>query len=148
MYRRAVTHLRGSDPVIATIIDRVGPCRITLARDRSHFEAIARAIVYQQLSGRAAATIFGRFRALFDPEPISPQHLLSLREDALRATGLSTQKTRYVRDLAARVAGGEVAIEALDKLGDDDVLEQLTRVKGVGRWTAQMFLMFRLGRLD
>jgi DNA-3-methyladenine glycosylase II len=109
---------------------------------------VARAIVYQQLSGSAAATIHGRMRALLADGADAPRSLLALKEDHLRAAGLSRQKIAYLRDLARRVGDGSLPISALDDLADADVVEALTAVHGVGEWTAQMFLIFRLGRPD
>jgi DNA-3-methyladenine glycosylase II len=148
MHRRALRHLRDADPVMAGIIDRVGPCRLAPATELTHFESVARSIVYQQLSGKAAATIYGRFEGLFRGARPSAAPLLRLPMARLRAAGLSRQKAAYLRDLAERVTAGEVPIESLHELPDDDVIGHLTRVKGVGVWTAQMFLLFRLGRPD
>lgn len=134
--------------MIAGIIDRIGPYRLAPATHLTHFEAVGRSIVYQQLSGKAAATIYGRVEALCEGQGLQPARVLALRDEALREAGLSRQKLTYLKDLAARVQSGEVPIDALHELGDDDVIAHLTRVKGVGRWTAQMFLMFRLGRPD
>jgi DNA-3-methyladenine glycosylase II len=146
--RRAVTHLKRADPKLAAVIERVGPCRFTLRAEGTHFEAVARAIVYQQLSGKAAATIYGRFAALFDQTTPVPQPLLALPDEALRGVGLSRQKSTYLRDLATRAHTGAVPIDTLHELDDEAILTALTSIKGVGRWTAQMFLMFRLGRPD
>jgi len=146
MHRHAIAHLR-QDPVLARVMDDVGPCRFTVRREGSHFDHILRAIIYQQLSGRAAATIHGRVVALFDGKP-SAAALLAAGDDQLRSAGLSRQKIGYLRDLAQRVASGELPVERLHELADDDVIAALTRVKGIGRWTAHMFLMFRLGRPD
>lgn len=118
------------------------------AEHLSHFTAITRSIVYQQLSGKAAATIFNRFASLFEDQTPVAHRLLELPEEELRAVGLSRQKTAYLRDLAEHVHGGALPIDALHTLSDDDILAALTAVKGIGRWTAQMFLMFRLGRPD
>ncbi len=148
MHRTAVRHLKRVDPVLAAIIETVGPCRLEAATDISHFEAVARSIVYQQLSGKAAGTIYGRFAALFPAARVAPAPLLDLSEDVLRGVGLSKQKATYVRDLAARVVNGDVPIEHLHRHTDEEVIGHLTRVKGVGVWTAQMFLLFRLGRPD
>ncbi len=148
MHRRAIPHLRAADPVMARLIDTVGPCRLAPANEVSHFEAVARSIVFQQLSGKAAATIYSRFAALCPSGVVSPDNVLALSEPILRTAGLSTQKARYVRDLANRVTAGQVPIDALHTLDDADVITHLTRVKGVGVWTAQMFLLFRLGRPD
>jgi DNA-3-methyladenine glycosylase II len=146
--RRAVAYLKRADPTLAGVIARVGPCRFEPRAEGTHFEAVARAIVYQQLSGKAAGTIHGRFHALYGGRAPEPAELLATGDDLLRGAGLSRQKVGYLRDLAARVAAGDVPLDRVDTLGDEDVVAALTRVKGVGRWTAQMFLMFRLGRPD
>ena len=145
-HRKAVNHLRSVDPVIARVIDAVGPCRLQARDDGTHFDALVRAIVYQQLSGKAAATIHGRVRALYGDRDPTPEELLATPEDKLRAAGLSRQKLGYIRDLAARVASGDVPLDHVHTLDDDTLTEALVRVKGIGKWTAQMFLMFRLGR--
>jgi DNA-3-methyladenine glycosylase II len=146
--RRAVAHLKRADPTLAGVIARVGPCRFAPRAEGTHFEAVARSIVFQQLSGKAAGTIHGRFHALYGGRAPEPAELLATDDEALRGAGLSRQKVGYLRDLAARVASGDVPLERIELLGDDEVVAALTRVKGVGRWTAQMFLMFRLGRPD
>lgn len=146
--RRAVAHLKRADPTFAAVIARVGPCRFEPRAEGTHFEAVARAIVYQQLSGKAAGTIHGRFHALYGDRAPAPAELLATSDEALRAAGLSRQKIGYLRDLAARVDAGDVPLADIEALGDEAIVDALTRVKGVGRWTAQMFLMFRLGRPD
>lgn len=148
MNRKAVSHLRRADPVMAGIIERVGPCRFRVSEGGTHFDAITRSIVYQQLSGSAAATIHSRLMALFDGAPPEPSLFLAMSDDALRGAGLSRQKISYLRDLAERVESGEIPLETIHELDDEAVIDALTRIKGVGRWTAQMFLMFRLGRPD
>jgi DNA-3-methyladenine glycosylase II len=147
-HRRAVAHLRKVDPKLGAVIDRVGPCDYAPKREGTHFEAVVRSIVYQQLSGKAAGTIHGRFLSLFANAKPLPDVLLGMTDDAMRAVGLSRQKIGYMRDLATRVVSGSVAIETLDDLSDQEIIDALVQVKGVGRWTAQMFLMFRLGRPD
>jgi DNA-3-methyladenine glycosylase II len=147
-HRRAVNHLRRVDPKLAAVIDQVGPCTLQPAEHLSHFTAITRSIVYQQLSGKAAATIYGRFAALFENDTPVAHRLLAMPEDELRAVGLSRQKTTYLRSLAEHVHSGALPIDALHTMSDDDIVAALTAVKGIGRWTAQMFLMFRLGRPD
>ncbi|MEO7102775.1 MAG: DNA-3-methyladenine glycosylase [Gemmatimonadaceae bacterium] len=146
--RRAILHLRRVDPRLATIIDAVGSCTFAPAEHLAHFTAISRSIVFQQLSGKAATTIYNRFANLFPDATPTALGLASLTDDQLRAVGLSRQKAGYLRDLAARVISGEVPIDSLDQLSDDEVIAALVSVKGIGRWTAQMFLMFRLGRPD
>lgn len=148
MLRKAVNHLRRTDPVMAGVIDVVGPCRFETRSEVSHFEAVARSIIYQQLSGKAAATIYGRFASLFGGERPDAAALAALGDEALRGAGISRQKMGYLRDLAERVHAGTLPIETLHELGDEEIVGHLTSVKGVGVWTAQMFLMFKLGRPD
>lgn len=145
--RKALAHLR-KDRRLAALIERVGPFRMTLRPEGSHFDHVVRAIVYQQLSGKAARTIHGRVLALFGGRAPAPAELAAAPDESLRAAGLSRQKLGYIKDLAARAATGEVPMDRLHDLPDDEIIATLTRVKGVGVWTAQMFLMFRLGRLD
>lgn len=148
MSRKAVNHLRRADPVMAAMIERVGPCRFATSEKLTHFEAVSRSIIYQQLSGKAAATIYGRFAALFDPSPPHAHGIIALDDERLRQAGVSRQKARYLRDLATSVVAGDIPMETLHQLSDEEVLGHLTSVKGIGKWTAQMFLMFRLGRPD
>ena len=147
MNRIAVRHLKRADARLAAVVERVGPCRFEPRRDGTDFEAVLRSIVYQQLSGKAAATIHGRVLALLGDTP-TPAAVSATPDDAFRAAGLSRQKTSYVRDLARQALSGNVPFDAFDSLSDDAIIEALSSIKGVGRWTAQMFLMFRLGRLD
>ena len=148
MHRRALAHLRSVDPVLARVIERVGACRMDPPAAMPYFAALARAIVYQQLSGKAAATIYRRFEELYGGRSPTPAELLATPDERLRGVGLSRQKTAYLKDLAAKADAGEVPIDRLHELEDREIVEALVRVKGVGRWTAQMFLMFRLGRPD
>lgn len=145
---QAVRHLKRVDPKLAAVIERVGPCRFEARGEGTHFEALVRSIVYQQLSGKAAATILGRVSALFDGAPPTPGSLLAIPDSRLRAAGLSRQKLGYLRSLAEHIRDGRLPLETLDALPDDDIIAALVGVKGIGRWTAQMFLMFRLGRMD
>jgi 3-methyladenine DNA glycosylase/8-oxoguanine DNA glycosylase len=146
--RRAVAHLRAADPALASVIARVGRCRFAPRAEGTHFDALVRAVIYQQLSGKAAATIHARVEGLYGGRPPAPSELVETPDADLRAAGLSRQKLGYLKDLAEHVESGALPVDGLDALGDDDVLDALTAVKGVGRWTAQMFLMFRLGRPD
>jgi DNA-3-methyladenine glycosylase II len=132
-----------ADPVIARVISCVGEVSVGLERDR--FVSLASAIVGQQLSTVAASTIWRRFAAL---GPVEPASILALDDEQLRGVGLSGQKTRYLRDLSERVAARDLELDALDELEDEAVIAELTRVKGVGRWTAEMFLIFSLARPD
>ena len=148
LHRIAVRHLKRSDPVLAGVLDRHGPHRFELRTDGSHFDAIARAIVSQQLSVKAASTIHGRFRELYEAAGGEPGSVARISEDRLRGAGLSWQKVAYIRDLARHMASGELELDRIDEMTDDELIARLTAVKGVGTWTAQMFLMFRLGRPD
>lgn len=132
--------------MLAGVIERVGPCRFRVENAGSHFDAMVRAIVYQQLSGGAASTIHARLLALFGGATPEPALLLATADEVLRGVGLSRQKIAYMKDLASRVGSGDVPLHSLDELEDQAIIDTLTRVKGVGVWTAQMFLMFRLGR--
>ena len=147
-HRKAINHLKKSDPVMARIIADVGPCRYEVKNFGTHFDALARSIIYQQLSTKAAGTIHGRFLDLFPQKRATPGHLLAIDEETLRGVGLSKQKLGYLRDLAGKVHGGQLPLDHLDELTDQEIIAYLVQVKGIGVWTAQMFLMFRLGRLD
>ncbi len=143
----ATAELARLDPAFAPVIERAGPTRMRTKDPDGHFGALVRAIAYQQLAGKAAAAIHGRFRALI-AGPLTPEAVLSLPEAEMRAAGLSAAKTASVRDLAARAAGGELALAALPRLPDDEIVARLSAVRGIGRWTAEMFLLFELRRLD
>ena len=133
---------------MAEVIEKVGPCTLQLRTEGTHFDALIRSIVYQQLSGKAAATIHGRVRAMFNSETPLPPQVAAADHDALRKAGLSNQKAKYVRNLAEHSLNGSLPVETLHELGDQEIIDALTQVKGIGRWSAQMFLMFRLGRPD
>lgn len=146
--RKAVRHLSRRDRRLAALIKRIGPLRMQLRPAISPFEALLRAIVYQQLSGRAAATIHGRLLELF-PDGLEPKRLLALPEVTLRGAGLSRNKQRAIRDLAVRTLDGSVPDFAiLERLKDEEVIQRLTEVHGIGRWSVQMLLLFTLGRPD
>jgi DNA-3-methyladenine glycosylase II len=147
-YRSAVRTLKRVDPILAKVIEAVGPCRFETRREGTHFEALTRSIVYQQLSGKAAGTIHGRFVALAPGGRPNPADVLAMQEERMREAGLSRQKIAYLRDLAAHVDGGTLPLDEIESMTDDEVIKHLVQVKGIGRWTAQMFLMFRLGRPD
>jgi O-6-methylguanine DNA methyltransferase len=147
----AVAHLRDSDPKLAQLIGTVGPFRMRLRRAPSVFGALAEAIIYQQLNGKAAATIYARLCALFPRahEGPTPAHILRASDEKLRSAGLSGSKLLSLRDLARRASdGGLPELAAIHRLENEDIIERLTQVRGVGRWTAEMFLMSRLGRPD
>ncbi len=143
----ATTELALRDPAFLPIIDRAGPARMRTKDPDGHFGALVRAIAYQQLAGKAAAAIHGRFRALV-PGVLTPEAVLALPEDAMRGAGLSRAKTASIRDLAAHAADGRLALTNLTRLADDEVVARLIAVRGIGRWTAEMFLLFELRRLD
>ncbi len=143
--RKAVNHLKKSDPVLRAIIERVGPCRMQFSL--AEFHSLAEAIVYQQLNGKAALTIFKRFSALAG-EPLTPEGILKLSDEQLRAVGLSKQKSAYLKDLAVKTRDGLLNFARLPDMSDEEVIKHLTQVKGVGVWTAHMFLMFSLRRPD
>jgi DNA-3-methyladenine glycosylase II len=147
-YTVAVARLTRRDPHLRALVKVVGPCTMGWDRTRRpHFAELARMICYQQLAGAAARTIHGRFEALFDGHP-TPEAVLTVPDAALRGAGLSAAKAASIRDLAVRVDAGEVKLARMGRLPDDEVVRELTLVRGIGRWTAEMFLMFQLGRPD
>jgi len=143
--RKAVNHLKKADPVLRAIIERIGPCRMEFAP--AEFHSLGEAIVYQQLNGKAAVTIFKRFTGLAG-EPLTPEGILKLSDQQLRSVGLSKQKSSYLKDLASRTAAGLLDFRQLPQLSDAEIIKHLTQVKGIGVWTAHMFLMFSLRRPD
>ena len=143
--RKAVNHLKKSDPVLRAIIERVGPCRMEFGP--AEFSSLAEAIVYQQLNGKAAVTILRRFTDLAG-DPLTPEGILKLSDEQMRSVGLSKQKSAYLKDLAAKTAAGLLDFARLPELSNDDVIRHLTQVKGIGVWTAHMFLIFSLRRPD
>jgi DNA-3-methyladenine glycosylase II len=143
--RKAIDHLKKSDPVMRGIIEQVGACRMEYGEPTFHH--LAESIVYQQLNGRAAETIFKRFTDAAG-SPVTPKRILKLSEQQMRAVGLSKQKSSYLLDLAAKTNAGLLNFEKLQEMEDCGVIEHLTQVKGVGTWTAHMFLMFTLRRPD
>lgn len=148
-YRRARRHLIRVDPVLGAVVRQVGACGLAERQRQDHLSALIGAIVSQQLSTKAAATIFGRVLALFPNQTIPHAAAIGELDDAtLRSVGLSRQKVGYLRDLSARIVDGRLRLDELDALPDEEVIERLTAVKGFGRWTAEMFLMFRLHRPD
>lgn len=147
-HAQAIAHLRAADPVLGAWIAEAGPCSLTRERAGTHFAAVARSIIYQQLSSKAAATIHARFDALFGGAAPEPRDVLRIKHETLRGIGLSERKAEYVRGLAEDVHRGRVPLAQVETMPDADVIATLTQVRGVGEWTAQMFLMFRLGRPD
>lgn len=146
-YTKARRLLARRDPILRDLMRAHGPCRLADRQHTDPFKALIRAIVGQQLSTKAATTIFSRFEALFPAFPSAAQ-LAAMPDERLRSVGLSSQKTGYLRDLCRRIEEGALPIEELSRMDDEKVIEILTQVKGVGRWTAEMFLIFRLNRPD
>lgn len=144
-HTKAINHLKKSDPVLAAIIERIGSCRMEFGEPTFH--SLAEAILYQQLNGKAAVTIFNRFTALAG-DPLTPEGILKLTDAQMRGVGLSRQKTAYLRDLSEKTRAGLLEFERMPEMTEDDVIAHLTQVKGVGVWTAHMFLMFTLRRPD
>ncbi len=141
----ATSHLSRRDKVIRKVIKAVGP--FTLRLERNRFRMLVRSIISQQISTAAARSIREKLDALVDGN-VTADTISSLNDDQLRSAGLSPQKTRYIRDLSSRVHNGEIRLRTIGRRSDESVIEELVQIKGVGRWTAQMFLMFSLGRLD
>jgi len=145
---RAAAALAARDPVLAALVDRYGPPRFgNRTKAGARFAVLARSICYQQLAGRAASTIHGRFVDAVGGE-VTPAAVLATPPERLRAAGLSAAKAAAITDLAVKVSDGTVSLERIGRLSDDDVVAHLTEVRGIGRWTAQMFLLGTLGRLD
>lgn len=146
----AIDHLAGTDPRLAALIARVRPFDVVAQPLVRPFDSLAESIAYQQLSGKAAATIFGRVRALYPKRKwLDPKLVLATSDETLRACGLSRSKTAALKDLAAKTLDGTVPSgRALARLSDEEIIERLTTVRGVGRWTVEMLLLFDLGRLD
>jgi 3-methyladenine DNA glycosylase/8-oxoguanine DNA glycosylase len=148
-FTRARRHLMRQDPKLGALIKEVGPCRLGQAPELPPFVALSYSIASQQLSVKAADTIFNRFCDLFPPDRVpDPARLVSMHPDAIRAVGFSRPKVGFLQDLAAQVVDGRLPLASLHALPDEEVLQTLTAVKGIGRWTAEVFLLFRLGRQD
>lgn len=137
------------DPKLGAVIKRIGPCELHAYAPKDPFETLCMSIASQQLSTKAAATIFGRFKDLFPPDrKPAPDRVMTLTDDEIRAAGFSRPKVTFIKDLAAHVIDGRLDLAKLRKHSDDEVMQQLVAVKGIGRWTAEIFLLFRLGRPD
>lgn len=144
----ALAHLRGRDPKLAALIERAGPFTLKLDPAPSPFESLLESILYQQLHGKAAAAIHARVRAFFGGDP-TPQQLIATPDEPLRAAGVSFNKIKALRDLAAKTVDGTVPSHAaILKMPDADIVERLTTVRGIGPWTVEMLLIFRMGRPD
>ncbi len=142
----AICHLQQTDPLLAEIIKKEPQCDIKSHTD--YYQALVRSIVGQQLSVKAAAAIYGRFLELFGGVMPTPTDILTKTEDEYRVVGFSYAKARYIRDLAVKIIDGDVQFEHFNKLSNDEIVTELTNVKGIGEWTVHMFLMFCMGRLD
>jgi DNA-3-methyladenine glycosylase II len=148
-YQAAVAHLKKSDAKLRVLIEKVGEPAIKLRHSHTIFYALMRAIVYQQLAGAAAAAILGRVEALADGYEMTPEQLLSLPDERLRGAGLSKNKMAALRDLASKVLDGTVPTsKQMARMKEEDIIERVTQVRGIGRWTVEMLLIFRLGRMD
>jgi DNA-3-methyladenine glycosylase II len=147
-YIRARRLLLRRDPILATIIREYGPCGLSAAQRSDHFSALVRAIVFQQLSTRAASTIYARMVALLPDGELTPAALAAASDEQLRSAGISRQKAGYLRDLCQKVTAQIVPLDDLEHMDDEQVIAALTTIKGIGRWSAEMFLMFRLHRPD
>jgi 3-methyladenine DNA glycosylase/8-oxoguanine DNA glycosylase len=150
MSEEALLHLTRADKVLARLIQKVGPCGFKRRARRSPFEALVRAVAYQQLNGTAAATILGRVKALYPGRPFpTPQNLLDTPDDKLRAAGLSRAKIAAIKDIAAKTLDGIVpTARVIWRMENEAIIERLTIIRGVGPWTVEMLLMFTLGRMD
>jgi DNA-3-methyladenine glycosylase II len=150
MHDKALEHLRAADEKLAFLIDTVGPCGMRPDRKQSPYQALVEAVAHQQLTGKAAQTILGRVKALHAPRAFpTPEDLLSTPEEALRNAGLSRAKVAAVKDIAAKALDGTIPTpKELSKLSDVEIIERLTAIRGVGQWTVEMLLIFKLGRLD
>ena len=145
----AVAELTQADEVLAAIITRVGTCHLSMTWRSHYFRALVEAIIYQQLSGKAAGTILRRFRTLYPSHRFpTPQQVMATPVARLRSVGLSRQKISYIRDLAQKVHSGTFPLRRVSRMEDEEVITHLTQVKGIGRWTSEMFLIFCLGRAD
>lgn len=142
----AAVHLRQSDPVMRRVVDQVGPC--TLRPDRNRFVMLVRSILSQQISTAAARTIRQRLTELAGQSGVTPDRMLDLGVNQLRTAGLSQRKAEYILDLSGKVSDGTVTLSTMGRLSNERVISSLVQIRGVGRWTAEMFLIFSLGRLD
>jgi DNA-3-methyladenine glycosylase II len=149
MFKKAVLHFKTADPIIYAVSLTLEPFEGSQRHKvEDHFFALCGEIIGQQLSGKAADKIFSRFIELFPDKKVTPEFTVKIPEEKLREIGTSWAKARYIRDLAQRVLEKQVHLEKISKLSDEEVIIELTKVKGIGRWTAEMYLMFTLGRQD
>jgi DNA-3-methyladenine glycosylase II len=146
-WSRATDELASRDPAFAAMVDRAGIVKLRARNPEGSFAALVRSITFQQLAGAAASTIHGRFRVLIDGD-LTPEAVLALSEEQMRSAGLSGAKTASIRDLSAKVLDGTVILDGINRLSDEEIIERLVTVRGIGRWTAEMFLLFQLHRMD
>jgi DNA-3-methyladenine glycosylase II len=146
VWQKGIRHLKRNDPILAGIIGKVGPVKFEL--DDDHYEAVVGSIIFQQLAGSAARAILNRFRQLYGGRVPSPREYLATDIEKLRSSGLSPQKISYIKDLAERLESGVLDLKRLENVPDEEALNELDNVRGIGRWTAEMFLLFKLGRTD
>jgi len=146
VWQKGIRHLKKSDPVIARIIDRVG--RVKFELDDDHYEALVGSIIFQQLAGSAAQAILNRFKQIYGGRIPKPREYLATDVERLRGSGLSPQKISYLKDLSERLENGTLDLKRLENVSDEEAVRELDNVRGIGRWTAEMFLMFKLGRTD
>lgn len=144
--RSAEAHLRGADPILKLLIETHGPCQLRPHTD--YYQQLVRSIIGQQLSVKAAAMIYNRFLGLFDDVMPTPQQILETDADTLRDIGCSYSKARYIHDLAQHIVDGRLDLDHISRLPNEEIIRQLVAVKGIGEWSAHMFMMFSLGRLD
>lgn len=145
----ATRTLRKSDAKLRKLIDRIGPCTLELQHMHSTFDALLESIVYQQLTGKAAATILGRVKAIYGDKFPTPQQVIDTNDDTIRGAGLSRAKLAAIKDLSEKAVNGEIPeIETMSAMDDQEIIQSLTKVRGIGVWTVQMLLIFRLGRPD
>ncbi len=148
-WQSSIRHLKAVDPHLGRVIDACGNQKLEIQRRRSPFEFLLRSIIFQQLSGMAAATIHGRFLDLFPLKRPTPERVLKLKPHKFRSVGVSGNKERAIRDLARHARNGQVpGFAALSQMSDEQIIETLTTIHGIGRWTVEMLLIFQLGRLD
>lgn len=146
--RKFIVHFQSVDPILYSLCKKYPSLEIAQEKSKDYFRNLCREIIGQQLSGKVADVICDRFKKLFPKNMVTPKHVLEFSEEVLRGTGMSWSKARFIRDLAQKVVAKSVKLDKLDQLPDDAVIRELTKVKGIGPWTAEMFLMFTLGRQD
>jgi DNA-3-methyladenine glycosylase II len=145
---KAIKHFKKNDPILFSVYKKGNVKQLKPIKKEQYFTHLCQSIIYQQLSGKAAGTIYGRFEKLFSKKEITPRKILNLSEDKLRSAGLSYQKIKYVRSLSENVLGKTLDFNNFNKISDQEIINQLTQVKGIGPWTAEMFLMFSMARSD